>query len=81
MYLSRQLTLFGTRAKEKSKKYAIFKNPQGRYEQYVERYCLHKTKMNPGLAKKTLLADAQKAWKLISSDIAAQDQFLRLKDG
>ena len=79
--MPRQVTLFGTCAKEKTKKYIIFKNPRGKYEEYVERYCLRAKKKDRNSTKKYLLTDAQHAWKLISSDTAAQDVFLKLKDG
>ena len=36
-----QVTLFGSFAKPKTKKYICYKNPQGNYECFVERYCLH----------------------------------------
>ena len=34
----RHLTLFGNFTKVKTKRYKIYKNPKGRYENFVERY-------------------------------------------
>ena len=58
----------------------MFKNPRGKYEEYVEGYCL-RAKKDRNSTKKNLFTDAQNAWKLISSDTAAQDEFPKLKDG
>lgn len=79
--MPRQVTLFGTCAKEKTNKYIIFKKTLGKYQEYVERYCLREKKKLKKATKKDLFRDAQCAWKLIASDIAAQDLFLELKEG
>ena len=76
--MPRQVTLFGTSAKEKTKKYIILKNPRGKYEEYVERYSL-RAKKDRNSTKKKLFTDAQNAWKLISSDTAAERWRKRLR--
>ena len=77
----RQLTLFGTRAKEKTNKYVVFKNPRSKYEEFVERYCIRARKTGIRGTKKTLFAEAQIRWKNISLDIADVNNYLKLRDG
>ena len=78
--MKRQLTLFGTRAKEKTGHFVVYKNPRGLCESYVEIYCLTAKKRNPHSKKKDIFVEAQTEWNKISSDINAVEEFLKLKE-
>ena len=79
--MSKQLTLFGTIAREKSNKYICYKNPTGNYECFVERFSLRRRELNPNKRKKILVEEAQEAWKKLAKDIAAQEEYLKLRKG
>ena len=77
--MSRQLTLFGAVAKQKSKKYIIYKNPTGPYESFIERHCLRDT--NPHKKKELLTMEAQADWSKLSKDSAGLEEYLKLRNG
>ena len=76
----RQLTLFGTYSREKTKHFVIYKNPKGNHECHVERFCLRAREIEPHATKQNLLKQAQEAWKLISKDIPAQEKYIKLRE-
>ena len=77
MNRKRQKTIFGTFAKEKTRHYVIFKNPQGLYESYVERYSLRRREVDKNIKKQSLFVEAQTNWKLEEN----VEDFLILRDG
>ena len=73
----KQLTLFGTVLKQKTKKYFCDKDPQGDYECFIERYCLHQHK-NGRKDKIVLVEEAQKTWK--EEYAKAKDRSLKVEE-
>lgn len=60
--MSRQLTLFGSSVK-KTPNFVVYRFPSNGYENFVERFCLRKSKEGNKSSKKDLYQMAQKMWK------------------
>ena len=79
----RQLTLFRNLVpvKNKQKEYIVYRNPQGKYEEFIERFCLRAKANNDKRKNQQILENAQSIWKTKSKDNSFIDGYLKLKDG
>jgi hypothetical protein len=59
--MSKQLTLFGTRAVAKS--FIVYRDPNGDYECFIERYCLRAKKTRGQINNQRIHVQAQNEWK------------------
>ena len=76
----KQRTLFGGVAKDCTKLYCVYKNPDGDFESVVERFCLRERKKS-GRENKILVPQAHAFWKEIKGDEAKIKDFLQLRPG
>ena len=80
----RQITLFNTFAREKTKEYVIYKKPNNDYECFVERFCLRNKPGTSMMNKKTLTDKANELWREVSKGEGKKEritEFLKLKPG
>ena len=77
--MSKQLTLFGTSAKDnKRARNLIYKDPKSQYEKFIERF----VRRNKGQAsRESVVRSAQEKWKELRKDSAAVETYIAAKEG
>ena len=77
--MSKQLTLFGTSAKDNKRAgNLIYKDPKSKYEKFIERF----VRRNKGQAsRESVVRSAQEKWKELRKDSAAVETYIAAKEG
>ena len=75
--MSKQLTLFGTSAKDNKRAgNLIHKDPKSKYEKFIERF----VRRNKGQAsRESVVRSARKPWKELRKDSAAVETYINVK--